>query len=493
MTTSNEDRAPVIIGIGQVLQRVDDPAQGVEPLELMAQALEAAADDCGAKDILAQVDDVRVIRGVWGYGDPARELTKRFGAPDATTVGSLYGGNTVQQCVNDAAQLILAGEREIVWMAGGENGRSHAAAKRLGAEIPAVEAPGVPDRLLPGSADMHHAAEKDIKLFSPVAQYALYESALRHANGESLEAHRARIAELWAGFSQVAKENPNAWLREGYTAEEVGGVGDDNPMIAVPYPRRMNANNRVDMGGALILTSAGRARELGVPEDKWVYVHSGTDASDILTSSERWLLNESPAMRIGGRRALELAGLTPDEVDHVDLYSCFPSAVQIAAQEIGIGFDRPLTVTGGLTFGGGPLNNYVMHSVARMVEVLRADRGAKGFVTGNGGYLSKHAFGVYSTEPPANGFAYEDVQAEVDAAASKRKVEMNYVGPVEIEAFTSVFADGQPAHGFIAGRTPDQARAWCRVEDAETLAIMVEEDLCGRTARFEGEGRITLD
>ncbi len=492
VTKTTDERAPVLIGVGQVLQRVDDPTQGVEPLELMAQALELAAADCGVKDVLAHADDARVIKGVWGYGDPARALATRFGAPDATTLGTHYGGNSVQQCVNDAARMIAAGERELVWMAGGENGRSLAAARRQGVKIPLTEAPGEPDRLLPGTADMHHRSERAIELLAPVAHYALYESAIRAANGESLEAHRARIAELWAGFSRVAKENPHAWLRQGFTAEEVGETGPDNPMIAVPYPRRMNANSRVDMGAALILTSLGRARELGVAEDKLVYVHSGTDANDILTSSERWLFNESPGMRIGGRRALELAGLTPEQVDHVDLYSCFPSAVQIAAQEIGLGFDRPLSVTGGLTFGGGPLNDYVMHSIARMAEVLRADAGSKGLVTGNGGYLAKHAFGVYSTAPPAEGFAYADVQAEVDAAAPKRAVAEGYVGPVEIEAYTAVFGDGAPTHGFVSARTPEQARAWCRVEDAATLAVMAEEELCGRKARLEGEGRLVL-
>jgi acetyl-CoA C-acetyltransferase len=446
--------------------------------------------------VLSQADDARVIRGVWRYGDPARVLATRFGAANATTVGTHFGGNSVQMCLNDAANLIMQGEREIVWLAGAENGRSHAAARRKGVRLPMSEAPGEPDRVLGGDGDMYHPVERSLMLLAASHHYALYESAIRAARGESLDAHRRRIAELWAGFSRVASENPNAWLREGYSAEEIAEVGPDNPMIATPYPRRMNANSRVDMGGALIVTSAGKARELGVAPDKLVYLHSATDAKDITTTSERALLHESPAMRIAGRRALDLAGLAPEDVDHVDLYSCFPSAVQVAAQEIGLGFDRPLTVTGGLTFGGGPLNDYVMHSIARMAEVLRADRGSKGLVTSNGGYLAKHAFGVYSTEPPAEGFVYACPQAEIDAAAPRRVVAEAYTGPVEIEAFTVVFQDdgngNAPHHGFAAGRTPEEARAWCRVEDAPTLAVMAAEELCGRKARFEGEGRLAL-
>ncbi len=487
-----ERSLPVLIGVGQVLQRVDDPQAGVEPLELMAQALETAAADAGVPDVLARADDARVIRGVWRYGDPARVLTERFGAPQATTLGTHFGGNSVQQCVNDGARMIEAGERELIWLAGAEDGRSAPAARRQGISLDYTDAPGLPDRILGSDKDMYHPVEREIRLLAATHHYALYESAIRAARGESIEAHRQRIAELWADFSRVATENPHAWLREGFTAAEIADVGPDNPMIATPYPRRMNANSRVDMGAALILTSERVARELGVADEKLVYLHAGADAEDTLNTSQRWLFHESPAMRIGGRRALDLAGLEPGDVDHVDLYSCFPSAVQVAAEEIGLGFERPLTVTGGLTFGGGPLNNYVMHSIARMADVLRADPGSKGLVTANGGYLAKHAFGVYSTAAPAECFGYANPQAEIDAAAPKRVVAQGYTGPVEIEAFTAVFKGDAPHHGFIAGRTPEEARAWCRVEDAPTLAIMAEAELCGRKARFEGEGRLVL-
>ena len=491
----SEDRLPVLIGVGQLLQRVDDPTEGVEPLELMARAAELAQADAGVEGLLAQVDSLRVMRGVWRYGDPGRVLAERFGATGAETMGTPYGGNYVQACVNDAGRCIAEGTASIVLVTGGEAGRSQAAAKRAGISLEMTDAPGEPDRqIAPDAAlDMYHPIERSIRALAPVHHYALYESAIRARRGESLDAHRARISELWAGFSRVARENPHAWVRDELSPDDIGLPADDNPMIATPYPRRMNANSRVDMGAAVILTSRAKARELGVPDEKVVYLHSGTDANDTMMSSERWSFTESPAMRIAGRRALELAGLGPDEVDHCDVYSCFPSAVQIAVREIGLDEKRPLTVTGGLTFGGGPLNDYVLHSIARMAEVLRAEPGARGFVTGNGGYLSKHAFGVYSTAPPEAGFAYENCQAAVDAASPKRKVLEHYEGPAEVEAFTAVYENGAPHHGFVTCLTPDGDRTWVRVEDPAMLQVMASEDICGRPAHVEGEGQLRLD
>jgi len=201
-------------------------------------------------------------------------------------------------------------------------------------------------------------------------------------------------------------------------AEEIWQPGPDNRMISWPYTKLMNSNNMVDQGAALILTSVGKAEALQIPKERWVFPYAGTDAHDTYLIGERASFSGSPAIRIAGRRALELTGLGIDDIDTVDVYSCFPSAVQVAARELGLGLDdatRPLTVTGGLTFAGGPWNNYVSHSIATMAEQLVANPGQVGLITANGGYLTKHSFGVYSTQPPAHEFRWEDVQSEVDA------------------------------------------------------------------------------
>jgi acetyl-CoA C-acetyltransferase len=197
-------------------------------------------------------------------------------------------------------------------------------------------------------------------------------------------------------------------------------------------------------------------------------------------------------MRIAGGRALELAGKTIEEVDHVDLYSCFPSAVQIAAKELGIPESRPLTVTGGLTFGGGPLNSYVLHAIARMAEVVREDRGSTGLVAANGGWLAKHAFVVYSTEAPRQGFRYENLQEQVDALP-ERKALVDWEGSVTVEAYTVAFRDGAPRTGYAACLTDDGRRTWAMLEDPTVLNMMIREEFCGRRGSLDGNGKLTVD
>ena len=205
-------------------------------------------------------------------------------------------------------------------------------------------------------------------------------------------------------FSAVAQHNPHAWNRDPVSAEEIWQPGPDNRMISWPYTKLMNSNNMVDQGAALILTSVEKATHLQIPTDRWVFPYAGTDAHDTYLIGERAEFDRSPAIRIAGPRALELAGIGIDDVDLVDVYSCFPSAVQVAANELGLPLAdpaRPLTVTGGLTFAGGPWNNYVSHSIATHGRAAGGcARQRRASITANGGYLTKHSFGIYGTEPP---------------------------------------------------------------------------------------------
>ena len=237
----------------------------------------------------------------------------------------------------------------------------------------------------------------------PVHAYPLFENALRAANGWSLDEHAARIGALWSRFSEVAAGNPNAWIRAARTAHEIVTPSPRNRMISFPYTKLCTANMQVDQGAGYIVCSVEAARAAGVPEDRWVFPLSGADGNDHWYISNRAELHRSPAIRLAGQAALERAGLGVDDVALVDLYSCFPAVVQMAARELGLPLDdpdRPLTLTGGLTFGGGPGNNYTSHGIAQAVRGLRAAPGSTALVTGLGWYATKHSVGVYASRPP---------------------------------------------------------------------------------------------
>ncbi|ORW11710.1 acetyl-CoA acetyltransferase [Mycobacterium kyorinense] len=487
-----DPRTPVLIGYGQVNQLEDNP--DIEPVDLMVAAAREAAD----QRVLAAVDSIRVVNLLSArYRDPGLLLGQRVGADNPATRYSGVGGNVPQTLVNQACLDIQHGRTDVTLVAGAEAWRTRMQLKAQGRRLTWTEQDeSVP--IAPGGDDnvpMAGPAEERIELARPAHVYPLFEQALRISTGEPIEDHRRRIGELWARFNAVAVANPHAWIRKPLAAEEIWQAGPTNRMISWPYTKLMNSNNMVDQGAVLVLASAEAATRLQIPADRWVYPYAGTDAHDTYAISERAELHRCPAIRIGGARALELAGLGVDDVDYVDLYSCFPSAVQIAAAELGLPVDdpsRPLTVTGGLTFAGGPWSNYVTHSIATMAELLIANPGRRGLITANGGYLTKHSFGVYGTEPPASQFRWEDVQSVVDREPTRPAlVEWDGVGTVE--SWTTPFdRDGRPEKAYVAVRTPDESRTLAVIADAAAAEATAHDDIAGAKVTVRPDGTATL-
>lgn len=503
-------RTPVLVGIAQVLQRVDDPAEARPPIELMVEAVDNALDDAEAGGLRGRIDSVRAMKGVWGYRNPALAVIEALDLAGAETGLSAVSGNQVQAVFNQSALDIQSGRREAIVLCAAECGRTMGRAAKAGLELDWLQdddPPRLPDASYGDTRWTRHELEMDRGIQQAVQYYSLFEVALRRRNGESPGDHLARIAELWAGFNRVAQNNPNAWLRRPLTASEIGTVSPANRAVTFPYPKLMNANMRVDMAAALVLCSLKTARTLGIPRSKTIFPVSGTDAVDHYFVSERNDLHSSPAIRLAGRRALELAGVEVTNLDFVDLYSCFPSAVQVAARELGLDLERPLSVTGGLTFGGGPLNSYVMHSIARTAELLRETSDGRGLVTANGGMLTKHSFGVYSAAEPDRPYRHEDLTKEVHALP-KRTATADYGGPAEIESYAVMFGGGaakpstsfrsvygqraaptaEPSVAHLACRLPDGRRTWANVEDRDVLREMCEQEFCGRPVQLDGTG-----
>jgi len=486
---SQPERTPVLAGVAQVEQRELDPAAGKEPLDLMVDAVREATLDAGARSLLQAATSVRVIFCMWPYRNPARVVAERVGISNAETVLTPIGGNMVQSVVNQTALDISRGQHDVVVVTGAECGNSQAKARKAGIELDWSIAPGTPDRIIGDSSPYLDDAEAARGMSRPFQFYPVFENALRYQRGESIPDHMMRISELWERFSRVAVNNPHAWLRRLFTAEEIRTPSPTNRPVTFPYPKLMHANNRVDQGAALILCSLQAAQRHGIAAERLVFPHVGTDAHDHLNVSNRDNLHSSPAIRLAGGRALEMAAVGVEDLDFVDVYSCFPSAVQVAATELGLSIDGTLTVTGGLTFAGGPHNNYVMHAIATMTGCLRREPGTRGLITANGGYLAKHAFGVYSAEPPERGFRHADLQAEVDLMP-RREAEVDFDGDVTAESYTVIYGDDGPQVGHVSCLTPDGRRTWANATSKEVVSAMTREEFCGKRARIDGEGSI---
>lgn len=497
----------MLVGTGQVLSRADDGGEvgeRPEPVDLMAEALVEAARDCGpapaGEKLLRGAQSLRVMVPLsWRYVDPAQLVAERLGIAVPEHALSVIGGNGPQTVVAEAAAAIAQGRLDVVLVTGAECTWTRVAARRRPGSPALRWTTQGPSTRPPVPLGVERAPVTDNELahglVRPRNVFPLFENALRAAAGESIEAHQQRTARLWSAFSQVAVDNPYAWSRTAWRPEELAAVSEDNRMIAFPYPKRMNANDRVDMGAALVLCSLSTARSAGVPDDHMVFPLAAADAHDHWFLSHRFELHTSPAIAAAARAAFEVAGLGLGDVGPVDLYSCFPCAVQMGAAAIGLDLDdpgRPLTVTGGLGFAGGPGNNYVTHSLATMAGRLRGEPGSVGLVTGLGWYATKHALGLWSSAPGRQPFRHLRPQDEVDATP-QRAPAPDPAGDMTVETYTVVHdRDGGPHLGILALLDAEGRRAWANVTAADDLAGLEAEEGCARKVKLHADGRVDL-
>ena len=496
------ETTPVLIGAGQFTYR-GAPGQAPTPLQLVEIAAGRAATDAGLSvsdlkglDALAVVGFTIDAPGdlerlaVPRLANPPVSLAKALGATPRWTVYTVMGGNSPPHLINTLCERIAAGENDFALAVGAEFLGS--LLYRLGRGLPfdgygddeAPDEVGPPARLgdpRPGVTPREAAHGLGL----PVNTYPLFENALRARDGRGLDDHQLRLGRLFSPFTRTAAANPHAWFQTVRTADELMRVSADNRMVSYPYPKYLNAIMRVDQSAGVLIASVRRARELGVPEDRWVYLHGCADAADLWFPLERQNYHSSPAMRLTGVRALEMAGITTADLDFIDLYSCFPSAVQIGAEELGLELDDPrgLTVTGGLPYFGGPGNNYAMHSVATLMQRLRGKPQSFGLATANGWYLTKQSTGIYSTRRPADEFRREDtqiLQSQIDALDHPAIIDRPQ-GAATVETYTVVHSRTGYRMGIVIGRDGAGRRFVANTpSDEETLGAMEAREQIGR-------------
>ena len=510
ISSRDESRIPVLVGVGQLTQRETDPQAALQPLDLMAQAARLAAQDSGAGSALLQaLDNVTVIRlfadtshrfvcPFGGSDNPPASVAARIGATQVRQLVYTHpGGNMPQWCLNRLGEAIAQGRLQTALVVGAEALATQKAAQRAGLSLDWREQPG-------GTHESWGVARRgwsDLEdrhgMRAAITMYPLFENAIRGRLGRSVAAHQQAMGELLARFAAVAAANPLADRRTGYSATQIATVGAGNPTIAFPYTRLMSANAFIDQGAAVIMTSLAHARALGIAPDRWVFLHGCADAHDHWYVSQRRDFHSSAAMPEVFAQAMAMAGVALADIDVLDIYSCFASAVEVACESLGLAQDdaRGLTITGGLPYFGGPGNNYVTHSIAAMVQRLRERPGQRGLVTANGNYLTKHSAGIYSTDVPERPFAPQDprvLQDRLDQMPQPPLVELAQ-GSASIETYT-VTHDGRGATGAVViGRLDGGERFVANTPvDAGLLADMQSSDYLGRRGRVSHDGRCNL-
>ncbi|MDF0580071.1 acetyl-CoA acetyltransferase [Bradyrhizobium yuanmingense] len=479
MTNIPEDRIPVIVGIGEIVDRPKEIAEGLEPLDLLEQALRRAEQDAGAK-LLGEVQSLDVVNFLsWRYRDPEQLLAQRLGISPAHCYYGPVGGESPIRYIHEAAKRIARGECSVAAICGAEAQSTATKAERTGVKLPWTPFAHDVEEPKRGAAFQKPLAVK-LGVFRPVTVYPFYEAASSAHWGQTPREAMAESGTLWSRYSDAAAQNPNAWLKRRYAPEEITTPTADNRLIAWPYNKLMVANPSVNMGGALLLTSLAKARAAGIAEDKLVYPLGGASAEEPRDYLLRDQFYESHPQSAVLKAAMDLAGGDGNKFDAIELYSCFPCVPKMARRTLGLGADVQPTVTGGLTFFGAPLNTYMTHAACAMVRRLR-DGARLGLLYGQGGFVTKHHALVVSKTAPREALVQE-TSVQADADRNKRAVPefvAEATGKGKVESFTVLYGrGGNIEHGVVMLRTEDDRRTLARIpaSDGATLAHLLAMD-----------------
>lgn len=485
MIISDAARIPVIVGVGQINDRPKDDAEGLDTLALMKAALELADRDAGG-GFLARIQSLEVVDQMsWPTMTwPSIEKIAPRLAAELDIAPAHLGqtpdpsGDGPVRLINEAANRIARGEAEFAAVVGGEALRTGGKRAAIEAQKLAASGQAPKKELLRDVAEQHFKPLlKKYGLIAPTDIYPLYENACRAAWKQSLAEAQTETALIWAAMSDVAAGNPDAWIRKRYSPADIATPSADNRPVTFPYNKLMVANNNVNQGAAVILTSLARAKANGVAESRLVYVGAGAAAheSDDFLARDRY--DHSAGMEVSLTRALELNGLDAGNLDYAEFYSCFPCMPKMARRVLGWPIEKPMSVYGGLTFGGAPIGNCMTHAAATMVNRLR-ESGANGLLYGNGGFATHNHSLVLTRRPPKPGVLPQSYLYQADADARRGpipKLVEDYTGPGTIETYVVPYdRNGDPRFGTIVALSPIGERFLCRVprEDSEGLGFL---------------------
>jgi acetyl-CoA C-acetyltransferase len=488
------DRGPCLIGVAQ---RTVRPGEGPapEPLESWtAVARDAVADSGATGDVLRALDSVQVVYcQAWQYDDPAGRLCDALGdgVSPAHRLYSGIGGTTPQVLVAETAARMQRGELDVALIVGAEALETRRQLKKAG-EKPPWSFPDPERKPFPFEAPFH-PAEVAHEVFQAWLTFTLWDVARRASLGVAPDDYRRSLGELLAPMTSIAAANPYAWFPIERSVDDLLTARPENRMIAYPYTKYMVSVMDVDMAAALVMATDSAADALGVPLEQRVYLRGSAYATDPTYVAEHRWFDRSPAMAAASSEALRLAGVGVDDVAHLDLYSCFTSSVLFACDALGLSPStdaRALTVTGGLPFAGGAGSGYMLHSIATMADVLRADPGSVGLVSGVGMHMTKHVFGVWSTTPNA---APSPVTppAALGPVGEPMPITASCSGPATVCTYSVVHArDGAPEWGLAVCELGDGSRCYARVDDADLLATMESTEWVGTTVELVADGSV---
>ncbi|MGI9573252.1 acetyl-CoA acetyltransferase [Alloalcanivorax xenomutans] len=468
---------PVLVGVGEITDQPQQLERGLEPLALMEHALRRAEQDSGAA-LLDQLDSVDIVYQLsWPYPDTEAQLCQRLGRqPQRVELGPM-GGESPLRYLHQATLAIARGEYRVAAVVGAESRHTTERAAKQNLDLPWP--PRDPAPKVRRGKDILHPLSLKHGILMPPTVYPFYENALPRRYGQTPRAAMEESGRLWARMARIAANNPYTWSERTPSAEEIITPTAENRAVAWPYTKWQVANPMVNQGAALLLTSAAVARKMGIPEERWIHLWGGAAAVEPEDYLQRDQFHRSHAQDTVLETVLRWAGGDVGGFRHLELYSCFPCVPKMARRTLGLDEDFEPSVTGGLSFFGAPMNNYMTHAAAAMVRRLRDSAPGEGLLYGQGEYVTKHHAVVLSNRPPPAPLAEDySVQAQADARRGPVPPLLErYQGPATLETFTALFnRAGEVDYAVVLALTPAGERVMARVPgtDRATLDTLLD-------------------
>ena len=481
---------PVLVGIGS-LQQKGSFEQLDEALILMEQATLKAIDDTNAPDIKNYIDEIQIPKGFWDYRNPGKWIAEKHGfSKPMTSIAKI--GILQQSLINSACKKIIDGEIRASLIVGGEARHKMIQALKEGLTYEEMSLTENPDHYVKAKEDLYVTEEIDALGMMAVGYYAIIESAMRYKDKKSLREHEDFLGNYYERFSQIASKNPHAWNHKIFTAEEIKTPSSKNQRIAYPYNKLHNSSWNVNQASALILTSDEIADKLKIPADKRVYPLISSETNHMIGVIQRPDLTAPIGLKLAADYLLDEAAKNNIEPTFYELYSCFPIAVQLFAKALSIPDNIDKTITGGMPFAGGPLNNYMLHATAQALMKIRENNSEVALITGVSGMMTKQALAIWGKNPAMN-FASKDVTKEAEKLELPVPMSSLSSGEGKVIGCTTLYEKNQPLKAVFYAEDSQSHRLVLTSTKSEIIKQVEEEECVGKKINYSNNRFVSLD
>ena len=477
---------PVVVGIGTIQQKGNFNELD-EALILMDKAFKKALIDCTNRDITQYIDEVRVPKGFWRYRDPGKWVAEINNIRTVkTTVAKV--GILQQNLINTACNKIQNGEIKASLILGGES--------RFKILRSSIENKEYIETLLNTNPDIYEKSPEKLQLdieekelgSMAVGYYAILESAFRSMLQNNHEEHNNYLSEIYSSYSEIAASNEDGWIEKPLDKEDIKTESNKNLRQAFPYNKYHCTSWNVNQACAIIICSEDVADKLDIPSNKRVYPLASSENNHMITTLQRPNLIEPAGMHLAANFILNICNKNNLIPNLYDLYSCFPVAIQMFAKSLNLNDIKDKTITGAMPFAGGPLNSYVLHSTAKLIEKLRENNGI-GIVTGVSGMMTKQSYALWSKNKEID-FTHKDVTKDAEIIEKPLELSEFEDGEGKIVGYT-VINKKDINKAIIYVETINNKRKLITSSDKTIIDSMEKNEWVGKKIKFK-ESQLAL-